>query len=108
MAGVYQWLPWKHACLARCRSPIAFLQQHGGVPPTAAGAARLGAMHGLYCVGCCWAQMLLLFVFGVMNPLWIAALTLLVLLEKLAPAGLWIARVAGLGAVVAGVALLVR
>lgn len=106
LAGVYQWLPLKHACLARCRAPLSFLQQHGGFQDTATGALRLGATHGLYCVGCCWALMLLLLALGVMNPLWIAALTLFVLIEKLAPGARWIARGAGAVAVIAAVAML--
>ncbi len=106
LGGAYQWLPFKHACLARCRAPLSFVQQHGGFQESAAGALRLGLAHGLYCVGCCWALMLLLFVFGVMNPLWIAGLTLFVLIEKLAPGAHWIARAAGAVAIVAGIVML--
>ena len=101
-AGLYQWTPLKDACLGQCRSPFAFIQQHGGFPRKARGALRLGALHGLYCVGCCWTLMALLFVVGVMNVLWIAALSILALLEKIAPRGRLIARVAGAGFVVAG------
>jgi predicted metal-binding membrane protein len=60
------------------------------------GAVRLGALHGAFCVGCCWTLMALLFVGGVMNLAWIAALTLLVVAEKLVPGGRWVARASGL------------
>lgn len=105
-AGVYQWLPLKRACLAKCRAPLSFIQQHGGFRADAAGSFTLGCRHGLYCVGCCWLLMLLLFVGGVMNPLWIAALAMLVLLEKIAPGGHWIARGAGFLAIAAGLWML--
>ena len=85
VAGVYQWTPLKQSCLDRCRSPAEFLTRHWR--PGATGALRLGARHGLYCVGCCWALMLLLFAGGVMSLLWIGAITIFVLLEKLAPYG---------------------
>ena len=85
LAGLYQLSPLKHACLRQCRAPAAFLTQHWG--PGMRGAFVLGARHGAYCVGCCWMLMALLFVGGVMNLVWIAALTLLVLVERLAPAG---------------------
>ena len=79
-AGVYQWLPIKDRCLRQCRSPVDFITTHwrAGVP----GAFRMGLSHGVYCLGCCWVLMSLLFVGGVMNLLWIAAITLFVLLEK--------------------------
>jgi predicted metal-binding membrane protein len=92
-AGIYQWTPAKRACLARCRSPLSFLLndwRDGN-----AGALAMGARHGLYCTGCCWLLMLVLFVVGVMNLLWIALLTLFVLLEKTLPRGLWISRASG-------------
>lgn len=104
-AGLYQLSPLKDACLSRCRSPAQFLSRH--YRPGATGAFRLGLLHGAYCVGCCWLLMALLFVGGVMNLLWIAALTLLVAAEKLLPGGRWIARIAGIGFVFWGLALLV-
>ena len=82
-AGLYQLSPFKQACLATCRSPLDFLLRRWR--PGLGGALRLGAVHGLYCLGCCWGLMLLLFVGGVMNLAWIAALALLVLAEKVAP-----------------------
>lgn len=93
-AGLYQWLPLKKACLQRCRSPLEFVLTHWR--RGALGAFAMGVQHGLYCLGCCWMLMLLLFVGGVMNMAWIASLALFVLVEKLAPAGNWIGRGAGL------------
>jgi predicted metal-binding membrane protein len=105
VAGVYQWTPFKHACLRRCQSPLAFLAEHWrpGVP----GALRLGFEHGLNCVGCCWALMLLLFVGGVMNLLWIAAITAFVLVEKLTPYGSKAGRLSGLALMLSGAGVLV-
>jgi predicted metal-binding membrane protein len=104
-AGLYQLSPLKGLCLAHCRAPASFLSQHWR--PGAAGAVRLGAMHGAYCVGCCWVLMALLFVGGVMNLVWIAALAVLVLAEKLAPRGDWIGRVVGVVLLAWGAATLV-
>jgi predicted metal-binding membrane protein len=94
-AGVYQWTALKATCLANCQSPLAFIQRHGGFRGTALGALGLGARHGAYCVGCCWALMALLFVGGVMNLLWIAGLAILVLIEKITPWGPRVPRAAG-------------
>ena len=93
-AGFYQLTPFKRTCLQSCRSPAAFIARHWkrGV----AGGFRLGVAHGLFCLGCCWALMLLLFVGGVMNLWWIGALTAFVLLEKLAPLGAQGGRISGL------------
>ncbi|GAC1451937.1 MAG: DUF2182 domain-containing protein [Steroidobacteraceae bacterium] len=102
-AGAYQWLPFKDSCLSQCRAPLSFVQRHGGFQPQAPGSLRLGFTHGMYCIGCCWALMLLLFVGGVMNLLWIAALMIFALLERLLPGGRVFSRLAGLGAVAAGV-----
>jgi len=95
-AGTYQWTPLKDVCLVQCQSPFAFLMRYGGFRGDVRGCLLLGFRHGAYCVGCCWVLMALLFVGGVMNVLWIALLALLVLVEKLAPFGRWIARGAGL------------
>ena len=92
--GIYQLSPLKNVCLARCRTPAAFLSRHWR--PHALGAIRLGALHGAYCVGCCWMLMSLLFVGGVMNLTWIAALAILVLIEKALAAGPWVGRLAGI------------
>jgi predicted metal-binding membrane protein len=101
-AGVYQWLPVKQACLTQCSAPLAFVQRHGGFASSARGSVRLGLLHGLYCIGCCWTLMALLFVFGVMNLAWIAGLMVYVLLERLVPQPRVMARVAGLVAIGAG------
>lgn len=104
-AGIYQFSPLKTACLSHCRSPAEFLSRHWR--PGASGALRLGLLHGAYCVGCCWVLMALLFVGGAMNLVWIAALTTLVLLEKLVRGGPWIGRGVGAVLVMWGVATLV-
>jgi len=103
-AGLYQLSPLKNVCLAQCRAPASFLAVHWR--PHASGALRLGARHGVYCVGCCWMLMTLLFVGGVMNLIWIAALTTLVLIEKVLPRGHWIGRSAGVALAGWGVATL--
>lgn len=105
-AGLYQLSPLQNLCLSHCRSPAAFLSRHWR--PGVTGAVRLGALHGVYCVGCCWVLMLLLFVGGVMNLAWIAVLTLLVMAEKLAPGGRWIGRVAGFAMLALAAATLAR
>jgi predicted metal-binding membrane protein len=84
-AAAYQLTPLKRACLDACRSPVTFITTH--MHPGASGAFRLGIAHGVYCLGCCWVLMLLLFAGGVMNLWTIAALTVFVLFEKLAPLG---------------------
>lgn len=101
VAGLYQWTPLKNACLRHCRSPLAFLVEHW--QPGMPGALRLGLRHGLYCVGCCWALMLLLFVGGVMSLIWIGGITALVLVEKLAPYGAQGGRLSGLALMLLGV-----
>ena len=100
LAGIYQFTPLKMTCLGVCRSPLSFLMQHWRAG--AAGAFVLGLRHGLYCLGCCWALMLLLFVGGVMNLWVIVALTLFVLVEKLAPFGEHSSRLAGATLLVLG------
>jgi predicted metal-binding membrane protein len=95
-AGLYQLTPLKDACLAHCQSPILFIHQHGGFKPASSDSLRLGLRHGTYCVGCCWALMALLFVGGIMNVLWIAAISAFVLIEKIVPAGRLLSRAAGI------------
>jgi predicted metal-binding membrane protein len=107
-AGLYQWTPIKNACLRQCQAPLQFIQRHGGFRGDPIGSLSLGVRHGGYCVGCCWALMALLFVGGVMNLLWIAVLMILVLLEKVVPAGRLISRVSGIGFLVAGIWLIAR
>ncbi len=107
-AGLYQWTPFKDRCLTRCRAPLDFILRHGGFRARPGAALMLGLRHGSYCVGCCWALMALLFVGGIMNIAWIAALAVLVLLEKLLPQGRLVARAAGLAAIATGGLLLAR
>jgi predicted metal-binding membrane protein len=104
-AGLYQWTPLKELCLEHCRSPLLWLSLHWR--PGIAGAVRMGISHGLYCLGCCWALMLLLFFGGVMNLLWIALIATLVLVEKLAPRGAEVGRLGGVLLIAAGAWLLV-
>jgi predicted metal-binding membrane protein len=92
-AGVFQWTPLKNACLTRCRSPLAFLMTEWREGRR--GALVMGVRHGIYCVLCCWALMSLLFVLGLMNLVWIAALAAVALVEKVAPGGIWISRALG-------------
>ncbi len=93
VAGVYEWTPLKHACLSKCRSPLGFVLHEWREGKW--GAFHMGLKHGGYCAGCCWSLMALLFVAGVMNLLWVAAIAGFVLLEKVAPAGERLGRVAG-------------
>ena len=104
-AGMYQLTPLKNACLARCRSPLGFFMSEWRDGRT--GGFTMGVKHGAYCVGCCGMLMGLLFVFGVMNLLWVAALSVLVLLEKIAPFGRAIARVSGVAMLAGAIALMV-
>ncbi|MDN7848555.1 DUF2182 domain-containing protein [Burkholderia seminalis] len=106
LAGLYQFSPLKRACLRQCRAPAAFLVAHWR--PGVAGSFLLGARHGAYCVGCCWLLMALLFVGGVMNVVWIAALSLFVFAEKILPGGERVGRALGVVLIVwAGATLLV-
>jgi len=104
IAGLYQLLPLKSACLSRCRSPIAFLMTRwrDGL----LGAVEMGLRHGAWCLGCCFALMTVLFAVGVMNLVFVAALALFVLLEKTGPAGLLVARAGGVLLLAAGAFML--
>jgi predicted metal-binding membrane protein len=104
-AGAYQFTPLKTACLDSCRSPIEFLSRHWR--SGARGAFRVGLVHGAYCVGCCWALMLLLFAGGVMNLLWVAGLSVIVIIEKLAPWGRRFGYAVGAVSIAAGMLLIV-
>ncbi len=99
-AGAFQWSGLKHACLSKCRSPLSFLLTEWREGTR--GALVMGLRHGVFCTGCCWALMLLLFVGGVMNLLWVAAIAVFVLAEKIAPPGWHVARVAGIGLIAWG------
>ena len=99
-AGVYQLTPFKNACLRNCRAPAHFLSHHWRTGNL--GAFRIGLRLGAYCVGCCWILMGLLFVGGVMNLLWIAAIAIFVLLEKTIPFGDVSGRFAGTAMILVG------
>ncbi len=92
-AGIYQWTPLKHACLSKCRSPLGLVLNEWREGRW--GAFLMGLKHGAYCAGCCWTLMALLFIAGVMNLLWVAAIAGFVLLEKVAPAGQRLGQAAG-------------
>lgn len=100
LAGIYQWLPIKYACLKHCRSPLSFFLtswRDGRF-----GAARMGMQHGLFCVGCCWTLMALSFVVGVMNLLWMAGITIFVFVDHVLPMGKWLSKAAGVALVIWG------
>jgi predicted metal-binding membrane protein len=99
-AGLYQLTPLKHACLRRCRSPLAFVLERWR--EGTAGALRMGAEHGAWCLGCCALLMTLLFVGGVMNLWWAAAIAAWVVVEKILPHGDALARIAGVAAIAYG------
>jgi predicted metal-binding membrane protein/arylsulfatase A-like enzyme len=100
IAGAYQWLPFKSACLGHCRSPLGFFGSEWR--EGSGGALAMGVRHGTYCLGCCWALMTLLFVVGVMHVPWVAAIAALVLVEKVTRVGPWIGRLAGIGLILWG------
>ncbi len=104
-AGAYQWTNLKAVCLKHCQAPAEYLSEHWqkGVW----GAYRMGLKHGLYCLGCCWVLMGLLFVGGVMNLLWIAAIAAFVLLEKTAPFGLKLGKITGIALIGLGLGVIV-
>jgi predicted metal-binding membrane protein len=94
IAGIYQLTPFKHACLSKCRSPLGFVLNEWREGRW--GAFLMGIKHGGYCTGCCWSLMALLFVAGVMNLVWVAAIAGLILFEKVAPAGHRVGQAAGI------------
>jgi len=103
-AGLYQWTPLKGTCLTHCRNPMEFLSRSWR--PGIGGAVVMGIHHGLYCIGCCWALMLILFAGGVMNLLLVAGIAALVLLEKILPFGGKTVHMTGAAAVVAGLCVI--
>ena len=104
-AGIYQWTPLKHACLQNCRSPFDFILNSWR--DGRGGAFNMGLEHGLYCLGCCWLVMAILFAVGVMNLAWVGAIAAFVFLEKIVPAGEWFARASGGAMIAAGAYLLI-
>ena len=105
-AGIFQWTPLKRVCLAQCRSPMGFIMTEWREGPL--GALVMGLRHGVYCVGCCWILMALLFVAGVMNLVWVAAIATFVLVEKLLPAGERVGQMTGVVLVLVGIAIMMR
>ena len=105
-AGLFQLTPWKYACLRHCRSPIGFLLGHWR--PGWSGALAMGWAHAVYCLGCCWALMVVLVVAGAMGLPWVLLIACVVAAEKLLPGGERIARVTGLVLVLLGVAVALR
>lgn len=102
-AGIYQLTPWKNVCLSQCRSPAASLA--ASWRPGTWGALRMGLVHGSYCLGCCWGLMLLLFAGGIMNVIWIAALAIIVLVEKLVARGLRFSRLLAAALIASGLVI---
>jgi predicted metal-binding membrane protein len=104
-AGIFQFTPLKHTCLSYCRSPLDFVLHRWKEGKK--GALQMGIENGFYCVGCCWMLMVLLFVAGIMNLLWVAVIALFVLIEKLSPRVKWIPQVAGCVLIAYGTLLLI-
>lgn len=105
-AGVFQWTPLKHVCLKHCRSPLQFITSSWRKGTS--GALIMGLQHGAYCLGCCWILMLLLFFGGVMNLMWIGALSIFVLLEKVLPAGVAFGRISGILLLITGLLVITQ
>lgn len=106
LAGLYQLTPLKRACPRHCRSPLDFVLTRWRRGP--GGALNMGVEHGAFCLGCCWALMLLLFVGGVMNLLWVVSIAAFVLLEKAAPFGRAATTITGTFLVLAGTYLILH
>jgi predicted metal-binding membrane protein len=106
LAGIFQFSPLKRTCPTRCRAPLEFITAHWR--EGWGGAFLMGLEHGLFCTGCCWALMALLFVLGIMNLLWIAILTVLVGLEKILPRRIFLSRGTGVLLTLWGLWVLLR
>jgi predicted metal-binding membrane protein len=107
VAGAYQFTRWKDTCVRACRSPLTFLATHDfGTGLT--GVVRAGASHGLYCFGCCWALMTVLFVVGLMNLAWMAVIAAIFLAEKNWRHGVGLTKVVGVTVIALGLAVLVH
>lgn len=104
-AGIYQITPLKQACLTKCRTPLGFFMTEWRAGDR--GALLMGLKHGVFCVACCWLLMALMFVGGVMNLAWAAALTIFVLLEKATRWGGAFSRASGLVMVASGLVLII-
>jgi predicted metal-binding membrane protein len=104
--GIFQFTPLKQTCLAHCRSPLNFVLQHW--KDGKLGALRMGLENGLYCLGCCWMLMVLLFVTGIMNLLWVSIIAMFVLFEKMLSGFKWIPYLAGILLILYGILLLIK
>ena len=102
-AGIYQLTPLKYLCLSQCRSPMGFLLSSWRDGHW--GAFRMGVDHGLYCLGCCWSLMAVLFVVGSMNLVWMGILSLVIFVEKTVPQGITVGKVTGIALIVLGIVL---
>jgi predicted metal-binding membrane protein len=102
--GLWQFTSFKNSCLEKCRSPLQFLSENWRTGTW--GSFVMGSKHGLFCLGCCWFLMTLLFYGGVMNLLWIIGLTLFVLIEKLIPPRLYFSKITGVALLIWGLLLL--
>ena len=105
-AGTYQLSPLKQACMVKCRSPMPFLMARWSEKTIA--VFKMGVEHGLACLGCCWALMLVMFAAGLMNLIWMGILTLLMLLEKTIPNPKWLTRISGLALLAWSVTIISR
>ncbi len=103
MAGAYQFSPLKNVCLSSCRTPLGYVMTHWREGRS--GALLMGLHHGLYCIGCCWALMTIIFVVGVMNLAWMALLSLFMFIEKLSAHGLIVGKIVGILLIAAGVVM---
>ena len=100
IAGLYQLTPEKRACLQHCRNPIDFLMT--AWRPGLIGSFRMGLHHGFYCLGCCWALMIVLFAVGVMNLVWVAGISVVILIEKTVTGGVALSRIVGVLLILVG------
>ncbi len=107
LAGLYQFTPLKYHCLDKCRSPLSFIMEHWHGRHDRAQALRLGVRHGLYCLGCCWSLMLLMFAVGLGSLGWMLVLATVMAIEKNIPWGRWLSAPLGVFLLVWGVALFV-
>jgi predicted metal-binding membrane protein len=106
VAGIFQFTPLKQACLNYCRTPVDFIHRNWKEGKT--GGMRMGIENGIYCVGCCWVLMVLLFVSGIMNLLWVALISLFVLIEKISTQIRWVSPVVGVALIIYGLIILLR
>ena len=105
-AGLFQFTSLKQRCLSNCQTPISFIHQHW--KDGKSGALRMGVQNGTYCLGCCWILMVLLFVSGIMNLLWIALIAIFVLIEKSLSGTKWVSYVSGTLLIVYGAFVLIK